>query len=66
MIFVAAAGNYGSNNDIAKLQPTFPASYDDPNIISVGFDDSDFKCLGCGSRCRWRSGIILLLWSLFC
>lgn len=31
-IFVAAAGNDGSNNDAA---PTYPASYDLPNVISV-------------------------------
>jgi subtilisin family serine protease len=32
IIFVAAAGNDGRNND---LYPTYPASYDLPNIISV-------------------------------
>lgn len=51
MIFVAAAGNYGSNNDLTSLQPTFPASYDEPNIISVAAIDSSgdlasFSCYG--------------------
>ena len=32
MLFVAAAGNYGLNNDVL---PTYPASYDAPNIVSV-------------------------------
>lgn len=32
-VFVAAAGNSGTDNDIS---PTFPASYDVPNVISVG------------------------------
>lgn len=32
MLFVAAAGNIGLNNDIF---PTYPASYDAPNIVAV-------------------------------
>ena len=32
LLFVCAAGNYGTNNDIT---PYFPASYNLPNIISV-------------------------------
>ena len=32
MLFVAAAGNSASNND---LIPTYPASYDSPNIVAV-------------------------------
>jgi len=39
-LFVAAAGNASSNND---LFPEFPASYDAPNIISVAATDhNDF------------------------
>ncbi|MBI2803481.1 MAG: S8 family serine peptidase [Planctomycetes bacterium] len=34
VLFVAAAGNNGVNNDTSKSR-TFPASYDLPNIISV-------------------------------
>ncbi|MCW2276516.1 Ca2+-binding RTX toxin-like protein/subtilisin family serine protease [Rhodoblastus acidophilus] len=38
-LFVAAAGNYGSNNDAS---PFYPANYDLPNIISVAAtDDND-------------------------
>lgn len=39
-IFVAAAGNSSSNND---TRPTYPASYDLPNIISVASSDSADK-----------------------
>ena len=35
-LFVAAAGNDGTNND---FQPTYPATYDLPNIISVAATD---------------------------
>jgi subtilisin family serine protease len=35
-LFIAAAGNNGSNNDIT---PHYPASYDLPNIISVAATD---------------------------
>jgi subtilisin family serine protease len=39
IVFVAAAGNDGSDID---TQPTYPASYDLPNIISVAMsDDTD-------------------------
>eukprot|EP01053_Blabericola_migrator_P006481 Blabericola_migrator_1__6480@NODE_326_length_9761_cov_41_862080_g263_i0_p2_GENE_NODE_326_length_9761_cov_41_862080_g263_i0NODE_326_length_9761_cov_41_862080_g263_i0_p2_ORF_typecomplete_len850_score65_87Peptidase_S8/PF00082_22/3_6e68EGF_CA/PF07645_15/0_0008EGF_CA/PF07645_15/77EGF_CA/PF07645_15/3_4e14EGF_MSP1_1/PF12946_7/2_7e06EGF_MSP1_1/PF12946_7/57EGF_MSP1_1/PF12946_7/0_0018EGF_3/PF12947_7/0_16EGF_3/PF12947_7/5e03EGF_3/PF12947_7/1_4e07FXa_inhibition/PF14670_6/0_17FXa_inhibition/PF14670_6/9_7e02F len=51
MIFVAAAGNYGSNNDLTAFQPTYPASYNDTNIISVAAIDNEgnlapFSCYG--------------------
>jgi subtilisin family serine protease len=36
MLFVAAAGNEGRNNDIT---PSYPSSYDLPNIISVAATD---------------------------
>lgn len=36
-LFVAAAGNNGSNND---TNPAYPASYESPNIISVAAIDS--------------------------
>ncbi len=38
IIFVAAAGNEGSNND---SNPVYPASYDLPNIIAVAATDQD-------------------------
>ncbi|WP_318506997.1 S8 family serine peptidase [Bacillus sp. T3] len=38
MLFVAAAGNEGMNND---YNPTFPASFNSPNIISVAAHDSN-------------------------
>ncbi len=37
ILFVAAAGNYGSNND---LWPMYPANFDLTNIISVAATDS--------------------------
>lgn len=37
ILFVAAAGNDGSNND---SNPTYPASYDLPNIIAVAATDN--------------------------
>ena len=40
MLFVAAAGNDGLNND---QQPGYPASYDSPNIISVAAIDNSGK-----------------------
>ncbi len=36
MLFVAAAGNEGSSNDAT---PTYPASYNAPNVISVAASD---------------------------
>ena len=36
-LFVAAAGNSSSNNDTA---PTYPASYDLPNVVSVAATDN--------------------------
>jgi subtilisin family serine protease len=39
VLFVAAAGNNSENNDI-KAQASYPASYDLPNIISVGASDN--------------------------
>jgi subtilisin family serine protease len=38
VLFVAAAGNNGNNND---LTPFYPASYDLPNIVSVAATDQD-------------------------
>jgi serine protease len=38
MLFTAAAGNYGSNNDATK---SYPASYNAPNIVAVAATDSD-------------------------
>ncbi len=35
-LFIAAAGNDGKNND---QQPSYPASYDSPNILSVAATD---------------------------
>ena len=48
MLFVAAAGNSGSNNDI---NPHYPSSYDLANIIAVAATDRDddlayFSCYG--------------------
>jgi len=40
MLFVCAAGNRLTNNDIT---PVYPASYDLPNVISVGSVDSSGK-----------------------
>ncbi len=40
IIFVAAAGNDGANNDI---NPEYPASYDLPNIVSVAAIDQQQK-----------------------
>lgn len=37
VLFVAAAGNNGLDNDIS---PTYPASYDAPNIVAVAATDS--------------------------
>jgi serine protease len=36
MLFVAAAGNAGTNNDTT---PSYPASYDIPNVVSVAATD---------------------------
>lgn len=38
MLFICASGNNGSNNDVT---PIYPASYDFPNVISVGNMNSD-------------------------
>ena len=38
VVFVAAAGNYLNDNDVT---PFYPASYDNPNIISVAAVDQD-------------------------
>ncbi len=38
MLFVAAAGNSNSNND---LQPTYPASFNRPNMIAVAATDNN-------------------------
>lgn len=42
-IFVAAAGNWASNND---FQPTYPAVYPQPNVVSVAATDDDDKLAG--------------------
>ena len=36
MLFISAAGNYGSNNDI---YPFYPASYDCPSLVAVAATD---------------------------
>jgi hypothetical protein len=38
ILFVAAAGNDGTDND---LEPEYPASYDVPNVVSVAATDPD-------------------------
>ncbi|HWM87256.1 MAG TPA: S8 family peptidase [Kofleriaceae bacterium] len=48
ILFVAAAGNTGSDNDSS---PTFPANYDAPNVVSVAATDHNdglafFSCFG--------------------
>jgi subtilisin family serine protease len=48
ILFVAAAGNSGSNNDAF---PNYPCNYDSDNIISVGASDwqnnkASFSCFG--------------------
>ncbi len=48
ILFVAAAGNSGSDNDVT---PTFPANYDAPNVVSVAATDhadarAGFSCFG--------------------
>jgi len=48
ILFVAAAGNWGTNNDGS---PIFPASYDNENIIAVAATDhndalASFSCYG--------------------
>ncbi len=48
MLFVAAAGNSGSNND---QNPHYPSSYDSPSLIAVMATDKDdskasFSCYG--------------------
>ena len=47
-LFVAAAGNSATDNDV---EPTFPANYASPNVISVASSDrndqrSSFSCFG--------------------
>lgn len=51
ILFVAAAGNSGSNNDTS---PHYPSSYNVPNIISVAASDrndemASFSCFGLNS-----------------
>ncbi len=43
MLFVAAAGNSGEDNDV---KPIYPASFELPNLISVTFIDADGKLTG--------------------
>jgi subtilisin family serine protease len=40
ILFIAAAGNEGKNNDVS---PSYPANYDCPNIISVAATDRNDK-----------------------
>ncbi|NCD21875.1 MAG: hypothetical protein EOL90_02905 [Spartobacteria bacterium] len=40
-LFVAAAGNSGLSNDIGAPTPSYPASYDLDNIVSVAATDHD-------------------------
>ncbi|HQR05482.1 MAG TPA: Ig-like domain-containing protein [Gemmatales bacterium] len=42
-LFIAAAGNGGSDND---LDPFYPASYDSPNVIAVAATDNKDKLAG--------------------
>ena len=43
VLFVAAAGNEGNNND---FRPSFPANYDLPNVISVAATDHRDRLAG--------------------
>lgn len=43
LAFVAAAGNSGSDNDVL---PTYPASYDHPNVVSVAAVDRNGNLAG--------------------
>lgn len=61
-IFVAAAGNSHGNND---SKPTYPASYDVPNVVSVAAtDDVDtlayFSNFGSGSVSLGSPGVSIL------
>jgi subtilisin family serine protease len=44
IIFVAAAGNDGQDNDLNNYV-TFPASYDNPNLIAVAAMDCDYALI---------------------
>jgi subtilisin family serine protease len=51
VLFVAAAGNSGSNNDV---YPFYPASYDSPNVLAVAASNlsdglASFSCYGATS-----------------
>ncbi len=61
-LFVVAAGNSGTNND---LYPTYPASYDVPNILSVAATDrfdhlAGFSNYGAGSVDLAAPGVEIL------
>jgi subtilisin family serine protease len=43
VLFIAAAGRAGSDNDLA---PNYPASYDVPNVVSVTSSERDDKLFG--------------------
>ncbi len=53
-LFVAAAGNSGSNNDI---DPEYPASYPLPNVVSVGATDANDNLATFSS---WGANSVLL------
>jgi subtilisin family serine protease len=62
MLFVAAAGNSGSNNDIT---PSYPASYNAPNVVAVAATDNrdglaSFSSYGASSVDLGAPGVYVL------
>ncbi len=62
VLFVAAAGNNGTNNDTL---PSYPASYDCPNIIAVAATDNNdalasFSCYGAATVDLAGPGVSIL------
>ncbi len=62
LVFVAAAGNSGKNNDD---EPTYPASYDVPHIMSIAATTSQdglasFSNFGTGSVDMGSPGVLIL------
>ena len=49
-LFICAAGNFGSDNDLREGDTAYPASLDLPNIIAVAATDREDKL------CEWSSG----------